>query len=128
MAANTLDHLRRVDEEAGERLPMQPRDLIPLEESVRKQLPVRVQLEVVRLENMHLRDADRIEIMPQFRTAGLVIELGLTAETDPGQASTLESGQLRKLVVSLVDILDNSLALNAAPLDVHSEHPAPKSP
>src|SRR3546814_17390168 len=80
MAANTLDHLRRVDEEAGERLRMQPRDVIPLEESVRKQLPVRVQLEVVRLENMHLRDADRIEIMQQFRTDGLGIELGLTVE------------------------------------------------
>src|SRR3546814_9316269 len=65
MAANTLDHLRRVDEEAGERLRMQPRDVIPLEEGVGQQLPVRVQLEVVRLENMHLRDADRIEIMQQ---------------------------------------------------------------
>src|SRR3546814_10644295 len=99
MAANTLDHLRRVDEEAGERLPMQPRDLIPLEESVRKQLPVRVQLEVVRLENRHLRDADRIEIMQQFRTDGLGIELGLTVETDPDQATTLEAGQLRKMEI-----------------------------
>src|SRR3546814_13217471 len=85
MAANTLDHLRRVDEEAGERLRMQPRDVIPLEEGVGQQLPVRVQLEVVRLENMHLRDADRIEIMQQFRTDGLGIELGLTVETDPDQ-------------------------------------------
>src|SRR3546814_10087598 len=115
MAANTLDHLRRVDEEAGERLRMQPRDVIPLEEGVGQQLPVRVQLEVVRLENMHLRDADRIEIMQQFRTDGLGIELGLTVETDPDQATTLEAGQLSMMVVLLVEILDNFLGRNAAP-------------
>src|SRR3546814_14001242 len=37
MAANTLDHLRRVDEEAGESLRMQPREVIPLAEGVGQQ-------------------------------------------------------------------------------------------
>src|SRR3546814_2134581 len=70
-----------------------------------------------------LRDADRIEIMQQFRTDGLGIELGLTVETDPDQATTLEAGQLRKMVVLLVEILENFLARNADQLALQTERP-----
>src|SRR3546814_16951955 len=72
---------------------------------------------------MHLRGADRIEIMQQLRTDGLGSELGLTVETDPDQATTLEAGQLRKMVVLLVEILENFLARNADQLALQTERP-----
>src|SRR3546814_16146554 len=59
----------------------------------------------------------------QFRTDGLGIELGLTVETDPDQATTLEAGQLRKMVVLLVEILENFLARNADQLALQTERP-----